>query len=537
MKKLLFILVLGVAALGCEKSPKTGNEGPVSLEIGKASHEFTNIGGNYLLHIESNYPWTATTVDQTADWVEVLPHNSAAGSREVTIIVAPSDVDVKRNTQIRFTSANGSQSEERIFTVTQWPSYVTPASEALTVSFLGGEQKFTFTSNIIEWAAEIVPAEGESGGVEWCTITRTSKVAKEITLNVEPNNGDERKAVLRITAGRIVKDVPVTQIKPGGPYVDREVVQLQTASVGSGVDLIFMGEGYTSGSMERSTGKYVTDINTAVEHFFSVYPYNTYRNHFNVWMVVAVSNQEGMSVISPQQTVDTKFDCIWNGPGSTAINCNYETVIEYTELVSKDLGGLTVVMPINKEVYAGTCLMGKEEFAGFSIAMCPTGETFQEIVVHEAGGHGFAKLADEYIYYPNSNPSQSIKSEIDYGHSVGEMANVDMSGSLATSLWKGFAGDSAYDMVGYYEGAYTYGKGIWRPEYNSCMNDNVLYFNAQSRWAMVNRIMKLAELDSDFTVQEFMAVDERPAYPTDPSGGARAKREFVPLAPPKRIGR
>jgi hypothetical protein len=82
-------------------------------------------------------------------------------------------------------------------------------------------------------------------------------------------------------------------------------------------------------------------------------------------------------------------------------------------------------------------------------------------------------------------------------------------------------------MVGTFEGAYMYGKGIWRPEYNSCMNNSIPYFNAPTRWAQVRRIMHLAGFDYSFA--QFLQEDLIPEYPAE----TRSKTEdFRPLAPP-----
>ena len=59
--------------------------------------------------------------------------------------------------------------------------------------------------------------------------------------------------------------------------------------------------------------------------------------------------------------------------------------------------------------------------------------------------------------------------------------------------------------MGAYEGGYEYQYGVWRSEANSCMNNNIPYFNVQSRWSIVTRIMKLAEMD--FSVQNFIETD------------------------------
>ncbi len=64
-------------------------------------------------------------------------------------------------------------------------------------------------------------------------------------------------------------------------------------------------------------------------------------------------------------------------------------------LSGKPLSQLIVIMPINANINAGTTVM---QYEGFAYAMCSTGPVYKNIVVHEAGGHGFAKLGDEYAY-------------------------------------------------------------------------------------------------------------------------------------------
>ena len=115
----------------------------------------------------------------------------------------------------------------------------------------------------------------------------------------------------------------------------------------------------------------------------------------------------------------------------------------------------------------------------------------------------------------------SIKLEKRYGW----FENVDFYDDILLTSWKRFAGHSKYDRVGTFEGA-MYGKGIWIPEFNSCMNNNILYFNAPTRWAQVRRIHKLAGIDCTFS--QFLQDDQIPVYPTS----ARSKdKDFVPLAP------
>ena len=60
------------------------------------------------------------------------------------------------------------------------------------------------------------------------------------------------------------------------------------------------------------------------------------------------------------------------------------------------------------------------------------------------------------------------------------------------------------------------------------MNNNIPYYNVQSRWSIVKRIMDLS--DVEFTVQDFIKNDN-PVYPTD--GRALSNRtNFIPLGNP-----
>jgi hypothetical protein len=296
-----------------------------------------------------------------------------------------------------------------------------------------------------------------------------------------------------------------------------------------------MGDGYTEQYMQKGAGKYETDMRTAVDHFFSVYPMSHYRNYFNVYMVAAISNEEGISVKSPRLNVDTKFKTLWEGEGSTGIDCDDETVFEYVdaidELASVSAEDITVVLPINKYMYAGTCMMyhATQRYGqGFSICMCPVGSSFRAIIVHESTGHGFAKLNDEYYNnhpkdtYPESKKASDI---IRKGYDWFE--NTDFYSDIMLTTWSGFANNPKYSMVGTFEGAGTYGKGIWRPEQNSCMLNNVFYFNAPSRWAQVRRIMYLAGFS--YTFAQFLQDDVVPPYPAQTRSSVE---KFVPLASP-----
>lgn len=372
---------------------------------------------------------------------------------------------------------------------------------------------------------------------DWLTVTKTgTQLNLSATQNTDQNT---RQATIHISAGGLSETITVTQnayIEEF--YADKDVVKLQSATTGDGINIILLGDGYTARDMAKGTGKYEIDMRAATEHFFSVYPYTVYRDHFNVYMVVAVSNEEGISIELPYAFVDTKFESLWEGYHSTAIDCNTDKVVEYVNMIPEldyvPYNDMTVIMPINAYIYAGTCMMALANplpddcgyGEGFSISMCPVGECFEQILVHEAAGHGFAKARDEYIYLPEVTIPNNEVEDIKEYKTFGWCENVDFSSNPAQTSWSAFAGHPKYNMVGAFEGALMYGKGVWRPEYNSCMNNNVPYFNAPTRWAQVRRIKKLAGLN--YSLSQFLQDDMVPEYPTE----TRSMKDFRPLGPP-----
>lgn len=295
-------------------------------------------------------------------------------------------------------------------------------------------------------------------------------------------------------------------------------------------NLIVMGDGFTEKDLGESA-YYENSMNKAIEYFFSIEPYKSYREYFNVYMVVAESEEEGVGEkeIFGGNTINNKFGTAF-GDG-TEIICNDELIFEYARKVKElpEDNPITVLVVLNSDKYAGTAYLYPD---GNSIALCPMSteevpNDFEGIVHHEAGGHAFGFLLDEYVYNQSEIP-ESRKNEIQEWQKMGYQMNLDFTNDLDKILWKDFIGIDKYAPVGAYEGGYEYQYGVWRSEENSCMNDNIPYYNVQSRWSIVNRIMQLSGIE--FSVQDFIENDN-PVYPT----GSRALNnweKFVPLAEP-----
>lgn len=328
-------------------------------------------------------------------------------------------------------------------------------------------------------------------------------------------------------------------------YYDGEVITYQTYSApdaARGVNLVVVGDGFIDEDYLEN-GAFDEAADKAIEAFFNVEPYPTYRDYFTVYKVAAYSKERGATVLSdfllspqPKQTKNTVFNSVLDGGASTGITCNEETVFAYAlkipQITKDELRNTTIIVIVNLDVYAGTTTMYLD---GRSIALCAMGkDTFEAVVNHEAGGHGFAKLMDEYIYYSEQSLPNSSKQEIEkyrQGNAWSFGANLSLTNDRDSVHWNNFFGRNGYEMVGLYEGGRLYGKGVWRPEENSCMNNNVPYYNAPSREAMVRRIMAINNIP--FNYASFYAKDKIEPVAQALRSVAPKTTNWVPLAPPK----
>ena len=279
---------------------------------------------------------------------------------------------------------------------------------------------------------------------------------------------------------------------------DGKVRVLQEATIGSGIDVVLMGDGYSDRLI--ADGTYDRTMELAYNKFFEKEPYKSFKDYFNVYITYVVSKNE---VFTPGSS--TALDCDVSKT-SSLIHGRYENVIYYANLAveSNKLNNTTIVVAINERVDAGTCFIntptasGRDWGEGMSISYVPIGENdenFGRVLQHEACGHGFAKLADEYVYAAYGNIPEEVKNRaIMEQTSYGWWKNIDFTGDPAQVRWRKFLQDSRYanEGLGVFEGAYTYPTGVWRSSGENIMIHNTGEFNAPSREAIYYRIHKLA---------------------------------------------
>lgn len=306
---------------------------------------------------------------------------------------------------------------------------------------------------------------------------------------------------------------------------------LQKASVGNGIDIVFLGDAFTAEMIAE--GIYDRAVSTAVEHIFADRTLRGLRDRFNIYSV-SLPSRDG-DYFSGASTV---LGC-WYGEDSKVGGddelCRSCTASVVTEERIDD--ALTIVL-MNSERYGGTTYMYSPEDGGYGsgyavayIPLCATQDEFRFLLQHEAIGHGFAKLADEYAYEAGGQIPDQVVADMMKEEKYGWWKNVDFISDLSLVKWAPFIEDERYssEKTGLYEGGCGYWTGIWSPSWRSLMKGNSDTFNAPSREAIWQRIHYLSEgSDWDYVYEDFVAYDLR----TSSSQTKAASIEHILPPPP-----
>lgn len=355
---------------------------------------------------------------------------------------------------------------------------------------------------------------------EWCHMSAGSGHKKTtLTLTIDPLPHGQGNRFGTIEFKLDDSDEHYTHMTVGQydyEYEEDEYVPLQKSSKGNGIDIFIVGDGYDAADI--STGLYLEDMRQEMEYFFAVEPYKTYRDYFDVHTAIALSYESGIGTLNTLRNV--KFETTYGDFDNARINGNSEAVVEYAvetveEITSDNIHQLTAIVIPNTDLYDGVTTMWTN---GTAVAFCPKSSAdypsdARGLIQHEAGGHAFGKLGDEYIYH--NGFIQTCKcSCCEHAEGIldaqarGWYRNLSLNGKYKEIEWTHLVFDPRYsDIVDVYEGGYFHRRGVYRSEYNSCMNNNVPYFSTISRQAIVERIMEYA--GEEFSFEDFVAKDSR----------------------------
>lgn len=274
---------------------------------------------------------------------------------------------------------------------------------------------------------------------------------------------------------------------------DGEVIQVQQASVGNGIDLVFVGEGFVDKDIENS--EYNSKMWNAIEQFFAYEPYKSLRNRFNVYTVKAISPNEEFFGSGVKHAIDED------------IYKAFEYASKVPNLIEGRPMHVNVVYKKNSGGRSYCLMMEDNSYVAFNM------EGVTTVINHEAGGHGMGRLLDEYIEPGNEDltlPDEKKTEADDVWTSNGRGANIDWRSDPTQVKWSHFINDERYaaEGIGVYEGSWLYGHGVYRPTVNSMMRYNDYPFNAPSREAIYKNVMQESEGDSwIYDYETFVAFD------------------------------
>ena len=369
----------------------------------------------------------------------------------------------------------------------------------------------------------VINAEGEwevANKPDWCEVSPASGNKKtEVTLTIKgmAKNADSRdgKVVFRLKDKDYTHECSVSQY--GYEYGEDEWITLQKATKGNngGINIVLLGDGFSA--KDIASGKYLNDIKQEVEYFFGIEPYKTYRDYFNVYTAIPLSTESGVGTVNTIRY--NRFNTTFTG--GVGLKADYDEVFDYAlgaPTVNKgNLNQTLIIMVPNSTDYGGICQMWED---GSAIAFCPQ-STYgypldtRGVIQHEAGGHGFGKLGDEYIYHNAFIDACGCSCcghvlEFNGAKSLGWYDNLELTGKMHSVGWSHLIFDDRYsDIVDIYEGGYMHNRGVFRSEPNSCMNNDIPYYSTISRESIVKRIKAYA--GETYSFEDFVKNDKRDA--------------------------
>ena len=364
----------------------------------------------------------------------------------------------------------------------------------------------------------VIDAEGEwavKEKPEWCDISPASgngKTLVKITIHELPAGTAKREdeVVFELVGKKYTTSCKVQQYYYS--YKEDEVITLQQHTEGNGVNVVFIGDGYSAASI--ADGSYLIDIKKQVEYFFGLPPFSTYRNYFNVYTGIALSQEEGVGTVNTVR--NNRFGTTFTN--ATGMQGDSEAIFEYAckaPTVNKaNLKKTLIVVVPHTNSYGGQTHIWND---GATISFCPMSTLdypydTRGVLQHEACGHGFGKLGDEqiavnqFIELCDCGSPTHLKNLQDF-QAYGFYKNLSLFGKMNEVPWSHMIFHEKYsDLVDIFEGGYYHSRGVFRAEQNSCMNNKVPYFNAYSRELIVRRIMEYA--GETFSFEKFVEKDD-----------------------------
>ena len=345
-------------------------------------------------------------------------------------------------------------------------------------------------------------------------VERTATIEYKFNINQVPFDYYKSVSLIQKAAGSPIDE---TQYYKNG---ERVILNAADASGCSNyLNIVILGDGYVKTDLKKGDGLFERRARSAMDSFFAIEPYKTFKNRFNVYMVAYESSESGTDIKSEGIVKDTYFGSYWQGGGNTA--AYVADTAPVINAVKTAVGGgddaylrSIAILLINTTEQAGSTGYPFRDYksgfvngyASFAIAVLAASSIDANgLVKHEAGGHAFGRLADEY-YTIGNTASDANKTDLSNWQAKGWYWNVSPTN---TGNYYKFT-NSAYttDEVQYWEGGWGYNYGIYRPTTGGMMQGSTGVFNAPCRHAIYHRIITETEGVGAYSWSKFLEYDK-----------------------------
>ena len=500
----------------CEK-----NDGEIILSTTDMA-ELSSVTNQSLdITFETTTTWKARC---TANWLTFSPKSGEAGRNTITISTTSTNRTKSKRTAHLTIESGGTQ---KTISVKQRGEYAIFDTDELNFPSDGATFKVGFRTNL---ESDQLLLYATVGLDEWIKDTESdARTRSEYTgeiypLRALPNESTKARDGAMFFVMKDQDDNPlgldtlfVYQEGRDPGYVssdysaDGKVELLNKATEGKGIPIVLMGDGFIDQEIADST--YARVMQQAMDNLFSEEPIKSLRDYFNVYQVTTVSPRNRFDGIS-----STALGTIPDRQ-TMGIEVNMNAVMKYVKKVENiDSVNTLAVVILNTNINRGVTYMissDKKDY-NYAVALCPVidslkSETFRQVLTHEAVGHGFAKLADEYVRSTEGSATEDdIKRLKELHEKWAWFMNVDSEKDSTKVIWTKFIYDPEFanEQISTYEGGYTFYKGMYRPTPESMMRSNNAPFNAPSRQAIYNKVMQLG-LGKSPSYEEFVAFDQQ----------------------------
>jgi hypothetical protein len=287
---------------------------------------------------------------------------------------------------------------------------------------------------------------------------------------------------------------PLAPIPAAGPGSATVVPVQVTGDPEARFTLVVLADGYAAKEMAA----FRQDLDKHLNILWSIEPFSSYRNYFNVYAIETVSQESGLTcdpILLQEPNMDealrkqlqqrnTVFGLQFGG-GCTNVNARGVTprgglaakVRQYAALATPSPDQILVIG--NSRSYGGI---------GGGIATSTGSNALSPLITPHEIGHSLGRLQDEYTYGQRGVPGGTYKGAEPGSTHLTLLTEGEMQAKqLKWWRWLGEPSESG-GVIGRHEGGSGNTKGIWRPSKHSMMISLGYSFDQVSLEQMVRQI-------------------------------------------------